>query len=147
MTHHPIPTKLVRLFFNGEESTIHSITYSFNIDIEDEGLPGQSLYKQTHTVPNDGAEESHIAGYIALISGLEVLVQWGWEDVRIMAKTHDRVIVNHMRGYWKVLPGQIIPFAKEAQDLAKRFTRLRYWWLDRRENRGVQHNNGGQYHE
>ena len=143
MTTRDVPSKVVLLKFEAFEVSSVMARYSCTIELEGQ----ETLYDSEDNLPIDGKYGHTIAGYIALISGLEILIQWQWEAAYIVAKTHSRLIVNHMRGYWDVLPTPYTPYANEAQELAKRFTKLRYWWLDNRTQPQKLHQQGGHHHE
>ena len=143
MTQRDVPREVVLLKFEAFE--VNSVVANYSCTIELEGQ--EVLYNGGDNLSIDTDNGRTIAGYIALISGLEVLIQWQWETAYIVAKTHSRLIVNHMRGYWDVLPAPYAPFAKEAQELATRFTKLRYWWIDDRAQSYTAHQQGGQHHE
>jgi len=128
VTTRDVPHDVILLKFDAFE--VSASVAKYVVIIEREGQ--EVLYKSGDHLTVNEKDGRTIAGYIALISGLEVLIQWKWETVYIVAKTHSRLIVNHMREYWDVLPAPYTPFAQEAKELAKRFTKLRYWWIDGR---------------
>jgi len=78
---------------------------------------------------------SNIAEYLALIDGLEALVDLRVRDESVQIRGDAKCVIDQMTGYASVSS----PFTRElyrrAQSLAKHFTGLSLGWVPRHENR------------
>jgi ribonuclease HI len=78
---------------------------------------------------------SNIAEYLALIDGLETLVDLRIRHESLQIRGDAKCVIDQMTGY----AGVSSPFTKElnrrARALAKHFTDLTWVWVPRRENR------------
>lgn len=75
---------------------------------------------------------NNFAEYVALVRALSSIVSNSDESVLI--KSDSRLVVNQMRGEWKVKRGAYLPKYREAKELARRFKSLRFMWIPRERN-------------
>ncbi len=75
---------------------------------------------------------NNFAEYVALIRALSSIISDSDEPVLI--KSDSRLLVNQMRGEWKVKKGGYLPKYKEARELVRRFKSLKFVWIPRERN-------------
>lgn len=70
--------------------------------------------------------------YFALIRALKSIISNLEEPVVI--KSDSKLLVNQMRGDWRVKRGEYLPKYREAKELASRFKSLKFAWIPRESN-------------
>ncbi len=75
---------------------------------------------------------NNFAEYVALVRALSSIVSKSEEPVLI--RSDSRLLVNQMRGEWKVKKGAYLPKYREAKEWARRFKSLRFVWIPRERN-------------
>jgi ribonuclease HI len=79
---------------------------------------------------------SNVAEYLALIEGLDALVDLGIHDNQSICIWGDaKCVIDQMRGASSVNSPTIIPFYRRACRLAQRFHAIVWIWRPRRENK------------
>ncbi len=103
---------------------------------------GWVLYKQGRLVAQGyGAAASgvgatsNIAEYLALIDGLQTLIDMNATQNRVLVIGDARVVINQMKGTAKVSTERVFPLYEEASDLAAQFYEINWGWIPRRKNR------------
>jgi ribonuclease HI len=97
---------------------------------------GQTLVAKGHGVFARGKDaNSSIAEYLALIEGLEALLDMGVSEERVGIFGDAKGIIDQMIGRSSVNSPRIRPLYRRAMKLASRFSHLRLRWMPRRHNR------------
>ena len=80
-----------------------------------------------------GVATNNVAEYRGLIAGLTAARDLGAETVT--ARMDAKLVVEQMSGRWQVKHPAMQPLAREAQQLARGFTQVRYEWVPRERNK------------
>ncbi len=75
---------------------------------------------------------NNFSEYVALIRALTSIISFS--DETVIVRSDSKLLVNQMRGEWKVKKGAYVEKYKEAKEIAKRFRSLRFAWVPREEN-------------
>ena len=78
---------------------------------------------------------SNVAEYLALIEGLEALIDLGVTQEIIKICSDSRCIIDQMRGAAAVNAPSMIPLHNRAMRLVQRFRKLRWNWTPRKHNK------------
>ena len=92
---------------------------------------GHGGFARSHHATSNGAE------YLALIEGLEALIDMGVQDKRIKIFGDAKTVIQQMQGLVGVSSPGIIPLHKRAMKLAALLPRLRWAWEPRSENKAA----------
>jgi ribonuclease HI len=92
---------------------------------------GHGGFARSHHATSNGAE------YLALIDGLEALLDLGLQGERIRIFGDAKTVIQQMQGLVGVNSPGIRPLHKRAAGLAARFTRLKWTWTPRSENKAA----------
>ena len=78
---------------------------------------------------------SHIAEYLALIDGLQAILDLGirHEPVRIVGDA--RVVIEQMQGSARIATPRVAPLHRQALQLAERLDQIEWYWVPRRRNK------------
>jgi len=86
-------------------------------------------------VVGQGPEMSNnVAEYAALCEALNFLVSEKLNLLPIEVRSDSRLLINQMKGDWKVRKGLYVHKHLEAKDLARRFDRITFKWIPREDN-------------
>jgi ribonuclease HI len=77
---------------------------------------------------------SNIAEYLALIEGLQALLDMGFEREQVEVIGDARSVIDQMTGLAAVNAPSTRPLYRKARQLARGFTRLVWTWTPRRKN-------------
>lgn len=93
-------------------------------------LSGETLAERKGFI---GVATNNVAEYQGLIAGLRAARELGAEvvDVRMDSK----LVVEQMSGRWKIKHPSMQPLAREAQEVARGFTKITYEWIPRERNK------------
>lgn len=91
---------------------------------EDKGLAAQ---------PRSPEASNNVAEYTALIKGLEWLLENGFSNVEVNGDS--RLVINQMKGEYKVKAKRIRPLHEKAKRLAAQFQQVSFSWIRREENK------------
>jgi ribonuclease HI len=80
---------------------------------------------------------SNIAEYLALVEGLEALLDMGMTKERVIVCGDAKSVINQMEGVAGVSTPAVKVLHDRARRLARRFSDLRWVWLPRRHNRAA----------
>lgn len=80
---------------------------------------------------------SNIAEYLALVEGLEALLDMGTSDERVVVFGDAKSVICQMQGLASVSSPAVKPLHTRAMRLARHFNNLRWQWLPRKHNRGA----------
>jgi ribonuclease HI len=89
------------------------------------------------TFARGSCANSNIAEYLALLEGLEALLDMGATSERILVCGDAKSVINQVQGVAGVSSVSIKPLHSRAMRLAHRFSNLRWQWLPRKQNRGA----------
>jgi ribonuclease HI len=78
---------------------------------------------------------SNVAEYLALIEGLEALIDLGETQETIKVCGDSRCIIDQMRGVAAVNAPSMIPLYDQARGLVQHFRKLRWNWMPRKHNK------------
>jgi len=78
---------------------------------------------------------SNVAEYLALVEGLDALVDMGLSAEPVMVSGDAKTVIDQMRGVSMVHSPSILSLYHRAGRLAGRFSNLAWSWTPRRENR------------
>lgn len=80
-----------------------------------------------------GHATNNVAEYQGLIAGLSAALDVGATEVDV--RMDSKLVVEQMKGSWKVKHPGLQPLALEAQELRRRFERISFAWIPREKNR------------
>lgn len=80
---------------------------------------------------------SNIAEYLALIEGLDALLDAGLQDSRIEVYGDAKCVIEQMQGVAAVNAASIKPLYRRASRLADQFSRLTWRWTPRQHNKAA----------
>lgn len=69
-----------------------------------------------------GKTTNNVAEYSGLLGALKLALKEGADEVEVVADS--LLVVNQMRGEWRVKHPNLIPLFREAKDLSRRFKRF-----------------------
>jgi ribonuclease HI len=78
---------------------------------------------------------SNVAEYLALIEGLEALIDLGVRRETVKICGDSRCIIDQMRGAAAVNASSMIPLHNKAMQLVLHFRKLRWNWMPRKHNK------------
>jgi ribonuclease HI len=78
---------------------------------------------------------SNVAEYLALIEGLEALIDLGVSQETVKICGDSRCIIDQMRGAAAVNAPSMIPLHDKAARLVQHFRKLRWNWMPRKHNK------------
>ncbi|MHB8567433.1 MAG: ribonuclease HI [Nitrososphaerales archaeon] len=84
--------------------------------------------------PYSDEASNNVAEYSALIHGLEWLLQNGLNHEPTILCGDSRLVVNQMKGEFKVKARRIVQLYFRAKELASEFDNIRIEWVDRSTN-------------
>jgi ribonuclease HI len=130
---------MLRLEFDGlfrNTDTKHSsagiMCYGWRI------LRGKRVIAHGHgTFARGHNANSNIAEYLALVEGLEALLDMGISDEHIVVCGDAKSVICQMQGLASVSSAAVKPLHTRAMRLARHFENLRWQWLPRKHNRGA----------
>jgi ribonuclease HI len=73
------------------------------------------------------------AEYMAIIRGLEELSKTYSGDLLVQGDS--QLVINQLKGEWKVKKQDLIPLYNKVKELEARFTNMEYEWIGRKENK------------
>jgi probable phosphoglycerate mutase len=79
-----------------------------------------------------GTATNNVAEYQGLIAGLSAALDLGATEVDV--RMDSKLVVEQMKGTWKVKHAGLQPLALEAQSLRQRFSRVSFSWIPREKN-------------
>jgi len=71
-----------------------------------------------------GVTTNNVAEYQGLIAGLRKALEL--KLTHVMVRGDSQLVINQMRGVWKVKHANLIPLNEQAQKLARQFASIRY---------------------
>lgn len=80
---------------------------------------------------------SNVAEYLALIQGLEALIDLGITQETVKICGDSRCIIDQMRGVAGVNAASMIPLHDQATRLVQHFRKLRWNWMPRKHNKAA----------
>ena len=78
---------------------------------------------------------NNVAEYSALIRGLEWLKNHNMFDSKVVVRGDSSLVINQLKGTFKVKATRIIELYKRAKDLLDEFQDLKIEWVDRSQNK------------
>jgi len=79
---------------------------------------------------------NNVAEYTAVIRGLECLHKRGWTH-QVEVYGDSRLVIEQLKGNWKINATLIKPLWKEAQKLMQEFTNITFQWIPREQNKAA----------
>ena len=79
-----------------------------------------------------GIATNNQAEYRGMINGLKVALKYGIEDIEVYGDS--KLVIEHMKGNWKVKSSNTIPLWKEAKTLSDKFRIISFSWIPRSKN-------------
>ena len=95
---------------------------------------GKTIDKGSDVIGRGKDMTNNVAEYSALIRALERIRQLGLEQEKVMVRSDSSLLVNQMKGVWKVKKPRIKPLYEKAKSLASGFD-VAFQWIPREENR------------
>jgi ribonuclease HI len=85
--------------------------------------------------PDKGPTSNNLAEYTALMALLDYFVEQNLTDADIEIRGDSKLVIEQMSGRWKIGKGVYVQAAHHAREVAAKFTKLRFRWIPRAENR------------
>jgi probable phosphoglycerate mutase len=79
-----------------------------------------------------GVTTNNVAEYTGLVAGLRAAAELAADEVTV--RMDSKLVVEQMSGRWKIKNAALQPLAREAGEIAGRFTTIRYEWIPRARN-------------
>lgn len=99
---------------------------------------GQRVWSQSQIfVPVKGREKetsNNVAEYQGFLAILNQLIAMNLEQEEIRIYGDSNLVIQQMKGYWKIKQGHYVPFAHAARKLLVKFPRLILRWIPREQN-------------
>ncbi len=77
---------------------------------------------------------NNVAEYKGCIQILEMLLGWKKNRRDIIIRGDSRLVIEQMKGNWRIKQGIYVPFAHQAEKLLERFPQTTFEWIPREEN-------------
>lgn len=130
---------MLRLEFDGlfrntdnEHTSAGIMCYGWRI------LRGKQVIAHGHgTFARGQNANSNIAEYLALVEGLEALLDMGVNHEQVLVCGDAKSVISQMQGQAGVSSPAVRPLYTRALRLARHFSKLRWQWLPRKHNRGA----------
>lgn len=87
--------------------------------------------------PTPGKEKetsNNVAEYCGFIAILEYFIEQDMQAEKIKIFGDSKLVIEQMKGNWKMHKGFYIPLAQKAKILVKEFKKLKLQWIPRDEN-------------
>ncbi len=84
-----------------------------------------------------GTKTNNEAEYHALIEGLNAVKEW--KPDRLDVYLDSKLVVEQMRGTYRVKAPELVPLHRRAKELASGFPDVRFEHVERAKNRGADH--------
>jgi ribonuclease HI len=95
---------------------------------------GTILLEYSDTMSEHPNNTNNVAEYLALIKILDFLIRNNFTENRISIKGDSMLVVNQMKGLWRMKQGAYLSFAKEAKVKFEKFKNISINWIPREEN-------------
>lgn len=92
------------------------------------------LLEHSDTMSEHPNNTNNVAEYLALIKILDFLIESNYTENRISIKGDSMLVVNQMKGLWRMKQGAYLSFAKEAKAKFAKFKSISINWVPREEN-------------
>jgi ribonuclease HI len=77
---------------------------------------------------------NNVAEYSGFIAILEYLIENELEGSQITIYGDSKLVIEQMKGNWRMVKGFYLPFAKRAKELVRNFKKLKLVWIPREQN-------------
>lgn len=77
---------------------------------------------------------NNIAEYYALLKALEFLIKEGLQDSVIQVFGDSKLVINQMKGVWKIRAGLYLEQAVYTKRALEKFSNIRFKWIPREQN-------------
>lgn len=121
---------MIELWFDG------SITYNpcgqmgFGVIIK---INNKVAFQFTDTEPPHQDNSNNAAEFIAVIAGLNWLIENGFKDEKVVVLGDSQIVLNSMRKK-KVSKGRCKPQSEIAVRKSKEFSKIEFIWIPREQN-------------
>ncbi len=78
---------------------------------------------------------SNIAEYLALIDGLEAVIDLGIRREMVRVVGDARVVIEQMQGISRISTSRVVPLYRQAMQLTRRLEWVEWLWVPRRRNK------------
>ena len=85
--------------------------------------------------PFSGDSTNNVAEYTALAKALQWLLAHNYSTKKIEIKSDSQLVVNQLKGDYKVKARRIMPYYKEVLFLKSKFQDIQIKWIPREKNR------------
>ena len=98
---------------------------------------GKTLHAESGQAAEPFSDDAtnNVAEYTALLKSLDWLIANRYQNANIRVKSDSQLLVNQMRGEYRVRDSRIIPLFKQAAVLVKQFQKIVVEWLPREQNK------------
>ncbi len=92
------------------------------------------LFQHSSSIDSHPCNTNNVAEYLALIKILDFLHEVQMHENRIGVYGDSMLVVNQMKGLWRMKQGLYLQYAKEAKSKLGKFTNLSINWIPREKN-------------
>jgi ribonuclease HI len=126
---------LIEIYFDGLCQPINPggiACYAFVVKTD-----GKTIYSDYGVTGEPFSSEStnNVAEYMGLAKALEWLVENNLISDKIQIKSDSQLVVNHLRGAYKVKARRIIPIYQKVLALKSKFRDVQIQWVPREKNK------------
>jgi ribonuclease HI len=130
-----ITNLLIEVYFDGLCQPINPggiACYAFVVKSD-----GKTIYSDYGVAgePFSSDSTNNVAEYVALAKALEWLVENNLISDKVEIKSDSQLVVNHLRGTYKVKAKRIIPLYQKVLRLKSKFHDVQIQWVPREENK------------
>lgn len=99
---------------------------------------GERLVAHAYAITGRGVDAtSNMAEYLALIDGLQAMLDMGLDNQPLKVMGDARVVICQMTGDARVTANRLIPVHRQARRLARRLHIVAWEWIPRKENKAA----------
>jgi ribonuclease HI len=92
------------------------------------------LFEHSVYVPAKPSNSNNVAEYSGFIAILKWLKENGKQESYIHIKGDSKLVIEQMKGNWRMKAGRYMAYAHEAKSLLKEFKNITLQWIPREQN-------------
>lgn len=92
------------------------------------------IFSDSQMIEAQKGNSNNVAEYLALEMVLDFLLENGYNGENILVMGDSRLVINQMRGQWKISEGYYKEVALRCKDKVRYFTNIKFEWIPREKN-------------
>lgn len=98
---------------------------------------GTDIIKEENGPIHAEVVSNNVSEYYALIKALEWLKASGFESLEVSVHSDSMLVVEQMRGNWRIKDGAYVDFYAKAREVANGFSSITFTWIPRQKNKSA----------